>query len=59
MLRHDVIRTAVASVPSLFFVVMFPVVMGVAIAVGKRLRAAQRRRIEAYRASEESHLLRL
>jgi hypothetical protein len=59
LLRHELIRTAVAFVPSLFFVLVFPPVMGAAIAAGKRRRAAQRARIEAYRASEASHLLRL
>jgi hypothetical protein len=45
--------------PSLFFALVFPPMMGVALAAGKRRRAMQRARIEAYRASPESHLLKL
>ena len=59
MIRHELIRAAVASMPSLFFFLVFPPVIAAAIVAGKRRRAAQRRRIEAYRASEEGHLLRL
>ena len=44
---------------SLLFVLVFPLVMRVAIKAGKRRQAAQRRRIEWYRASPESHLLKL
>jgi hypothetical protein len=59
VLRHDLIRAAVVFGPSLFFVLVFPPVMGAAIAAGRRRNAAQQARIEAYRASPESHLLKL
>jgi hypothetical protein len=45
--------------PSLLFCIVFPPMMALAVWVGKRRRAAQRRRIEAYRTSPESHLLKL
>jgi hypothetical protein len=45
--------------PSLLFVLIFPPVMAVAIKAGKRRRDAQRRRMEEYRASADSHLLKL
>jgi hypothetical protein len=59
MLRHDLIRTAVVFGPSLLFVVVSPPVIALAIRAGQRRREAQRRRIEAYRASVDSHLLKL
>ena len=59
MLKHDLIRAAVVFGPSLLFVLIFPPVMAVAVVAGKRRREAQRRWIEAYRASDESHLLKL
>jgi hypothetical protein len=57
--KHDLIRTVMAFWPSLLFMVVFPPMMGAAIAAGRRRRAAQRARLEAYRASPESHLLNL
>jgi hypothetical protein len=59
MLRHDLIRTAMVYGPSLLFVLVFPPVMGLAIAAGRRREARRLARIEAYRASPESHLLKL
>jgi hypothetical protein len=45
--------------PSLFFAIIFPPLMGAAIIAGRRREAARRARIEVYRASPESHLLKL
>ena len=45
--------------PSLLFALVFPFVMHAASAAEERRKAAQRARIEAYRASPESHLLKL
>jgi hypothetical protein len=59
VLRHDLIQTAMVFGPSLLFVLIFPPVMAVAIKAGKRRRDAQRRRMEEYRASADSHLLKL
>ena len=59
MLRHDLIRTAMVFGPSLLFVLIFPPVMALATRAGMRRREAQRRRIEAFRASPKSQLLKL
>jgi hypothetical protein len=59
MLRHDLIRAAMVFGPSLLFIAVFPPVMALAIKAGRRRQDAQRRRIEAYRASAASHLLKL
>lgn len=59
MFRRDLIHTAMVFGPSLLFVIVFPPVIAWAIAAGKRRREAQRSRIEAYRSSPESHLLKL
>ena len=45
--------------PSLLFVVVFPPVVRAAQAAGERRRAIRQARIEAYRTSAESHLLKL
>jgi len=45
--------------PSLLFAIVFPPVITLAIAAGRRREVARKKRLEAYRASPESHLLRL